>query len=187
MSLLDVAVIIAGLGLMVFLLWFFFGPKQGKAAAIRAGVQEAVIRVEGAYQPSVVKVKAGLPVRLKFDRREGTDCSNRVVIPDFDISRALPAFQTTTIDFTPQEPGEYPFACWMNMYRGTIVLVAVADISAILTHVAQFALQEGIMAIPWNLIVWGVPGMAAGAFLGSHLAGWTSATRGISSLDCLWS
>lgn len=53
----------------------------------------------------------------------------------------------------------------------SIVLVAVADISAILTHVAQFALQEGIMAIPWNLIVWGVLGMAAGAFLGSHLQG----------------
>lgn len=53
----------------------------------------------------------------------------------------------------------------------SIVLVAVADISAILTHFTQFVVAEGIEAIPWNLIVWGVPGMAAGAFVGSWLQG----------------
>jgi uncharacterized membrane protein YfcA len=53
----------------------------------------------------------------------------------------------------------------------SIVLVAVADISAILTHFTWFVTHEGVGAIPWNLIVWGVPGMAAGAFLGSHLQG----------------
>jgi Cu+-exporting ATPase len=122
MTAIDIAVILGGLGFILFLLWFFFGPKKGKAAAFRAGVQEATVRVEGAYQPSVITVKAGTPVRLKFDRREGTDCSNRVVLPDFNISRALPAFATTAVDFTPEQPGEYPFACAMNMYRGTIVV-----------------------------------------------------------------
>ena len=122
MSGMDWLVIGGGLALIVFFLWFFFGPKKGKAAAFRAGVQEATIRVEGAYQPNVITVKAGTPVRLKFDRREATDCSNRVVLPAFEISRALPAFQTTSIDFTPEEPGEYPFACAMNMYRGTLVV-----------------------------------------------------------------
>ncbi|MBW3570514.1 MAG: heavy metal translocating P-type ATPase [Gemmatimonadetes bacterium] len=119
---LDIAVIAAGVALITFLLWFFFGPKTGKAAVFQAGAQEATIRVEGAYQPNVIEVTAGAPVRLKFDRREATDCSNRVVIPDFDLSRALPAFQTTTIEFTPETPGEYPFACAMNMYRGTLVV-----------------------------------------------------------------
>ncbi|MCG3113323.1 MAG: cadmium-translocating P-type ATPase [Candidatus Manganitrophus sp. SB1] len=118
----DLTVIVAGLGLIVFLLWFFFGSKQGKAAAIQAGVQEVTIRVEGAYQPNRVVVKAGMPVRLKFDRREGTDCSNRVVLPDFGISLALPAFAATSVEFTPQKPGEYPFSCAMNMYRGTLVV-----------------------------------------------------------------
>ncbi len=122
MTIIDGLVIAAGLGLIAFLLWFFFGPKQGKAAVLQGGVQEATIRVEGAYQPNIVTVKAGVPVRLKFDRREATDCSNRVVLPDFSISRALPAFATTTIQFTPEQPGEYPFACAMNMYRGTIVV-----------------------------------------------------------------
>jgi uncharacterized membrane protein YfcA len=53
----------------------------------------------------------------------------------------------------------------------SIVLVAVADISAVLTHTIQFVTQEGMRAIPWNLIVWGAPGMAVGAYLGSSLQG----------------
>jgi len=126
MNAIDLAVVASGFALIGFLLWFFFGPKTGKAAVFQAGVQEATIRVEGAYQPNRITLKAGVPARLKFDRREATDCSNRVVLPDFSISRALPAFATTAIEFTPQEPGEYPFACAMNMYRGTI-LVEPAD------------------------------------------------------------
>jgi len=122
MDLAELLVVIGGFSLIAFLLWFFFGPKTGKAAVFQAGAQEATIRVEGAYQPNLITVTAGTPVRLKFDRREATDCSNRVVLPDFDISRALPAFATTTIEFTPTTPGEYPFACAMNMYRGTIVV-----------------------------------------------------------------
>ena len=122
MSGIEWVVILGGVGALAFLLWFFFGPKRGRAAVFRAGVQEATIRVEGAYQPNVITVKAGAPVRLRFDRREATDCSNRVVIPGFGVSRALPAFQTTTIEISPEEPGEYPFACAMNMYRGTLVV-----------------------------------------------------------------
>lgn len=53
----------------------------------------------------------------------------------------------------------------------SIVLVAVADFGAILTHFTQFVSNQGIGAIPWNLIVWGVPGMAAGASFGSWLQG----------------
>lgn len=51
----------------------------------------------------------------------------------------------------------------------SIVMVAVANVSASATHFVQFVTAEGLTAIPWNLIVWGVPGMAAGALLGSHL------------------
>lgn len=53
----------------------------------------------------------------------------------------------------------------------SIVLVAVADLGAILTHFSQFVINQGIGAIPWNLIVWGIPGMAGGALFGSWLQG----------------
>lgn len=53
----------------------------------------------------------------------------------------------------------------------SIVLVAATNISASVTHFLRFAFTEGSGEIPWNLIVWGAPGMAAGALLGSHLQG----------------
>lgn len=53
----------------------------------------------------------------------------------------------------------------------SIVLVAIADIGAALTHFTQFILREGLYGVPWNLIVWGIPGMALGALLGSHFQG----------------
>lgn len=53
----------------------------------------------------------------------------------------------------------------------SIVLVAVANLAAAATHLVGFAIGDGLGEIPWNLIVWGVPGMASGAFLGVHLQG----------------
>ncbi|MBI4497479.1 MAG: HAD-IC family P-type ATPase, partial [Chloroflexi bacterium] len=118
----DVVVLLVGLGLIAFLGWWFFGPKAAVAARLTGGAQEIEVVVKETYQPNVIRVRQGIPVRLKFNRQEATDCSNRVLLPDFGISRALPAFQTTVVEFTPQAPGEYPFTCWMNMYRGTIVV-----------------------------------------------------------------
>lgn len=34
----------------------------------------------------------------------------------------LPAFRTTPIEFTPEEPGEYTFTCGMNMMRAKLVV-----------------------------------------------------------------
>jgi len=118
----DIGVGLAGLAIIVFLLWWFFGPKTAVAARLIRGVQEIDILVKETYQPNVIRVRQGVPVRLKFNRQEAIDCSSRVLIPDFGISRALPAFQTTVIAFTPETPGEHPFTCWMNMYRGTIIV-----------------------------------------------------------------
>ncbi len=61
MEAIDLLVMGSGVVLIACLLWFFFGPKQGKAAVLRAGVQEATIRVEGAYQPNRIALKAGAP------------------------------------------------------------------------------------------------------------------------------
>jgi plastocyanin domain-containing protein len=93
MSGVDRVVIVGGVALIVFLLRFFFEPKQGKAAVLQAGVQEATIRVEGAYQPNVMTVKAGTPVWLTFDQHAATDCANRAVLSDFGSSRTLTAFR----------------------------------------------------------------------------------------------
>ena len=85
------------------------------------GVQQAVVRVQGGYSPATVRVKAGRPVRLTFDRQEASGCSDVVSIPAFGVRAALAPYQTTTVEFTPAEPGSYAFTCGMGMLRGEIV------------------------------------------------------------------
>jgi plastocyanin domain-containing protein len=91
-------------------------------------VQEVRITVKGGYTPDTIVVQAGRPVRLQFYRDETADCSERVVFEDFGIDTALPAFQATTIEFTPPDAGEYRFRCGMNMLKGLLVVEpATAD------------------------------------------------------------
>ena len=101
-------------------LWFFFAPRKAYRAPLRDGVQEAVVEVKGGYSPAVIEAEAGVPLRLIFDRKEDGECSSHVVFSDFGVDLALPAFRTTTLTLHPDQPGEYPFACGMNMLHGTL-------------------------------------------------------------------
>lgn len=51
------------------------------------------------------------------------------------------------------------------------VIVAGTVVGAATTHLIQLAAEGGLSAIPWNLIVWAVPGSVAGAFLGTRMQG----------------
>lgn len=100
--------------------WFLFSKTKVQKVASEAGMQEITITVDGGYEPDRIRVSAGQPVRLKFLRRDPSSCLEKVLIPDFQIAEDLPLHQTTPVEFTPQEPGSYPFTCGMNMFRGTV-------------------------------------------------------------------
>ncbi len=51
------------------------------------------------------------------------------------------------------------------------VIVAGTVAGAATTHLVQLYLGGGLRAIPWNLIVWAVPGAVLGAFIGTRLQG----------------
>jgi len=112
------AVLLTGL-----LAWFFFGPKRSRQAELADGVQVVKVTVKGGYSPDVIQVVTGVPVRLLFDRQESGDCSSRVVFPDFKVNQTLPAFETTAVEFLPDTPGEYGFACGMSMLHGRLRVV----------------------------------------------------------------
>ena len=120
----EILVTAGGAGLIAALAWFFFGPKQARRAEVRGGVQEVEITVKGGYSPNLIRVQAGVPLRLVFDRQENSDCSSRVVFPDFGVSKSLAAFGRTTVEFTPTRAGEFGFACGMNMLHGTLLVGA---------------------------------------------------------------
>jgi len=150
MDAVDVGVLI-GAGLLVASLgWFFFGAKKIRVAAMTAGVQEATITVKGGYSPNVIRVRQGTPVRLLFDRQEGGDCTSRVVFPDFTLAAALPAFETTAVQFIPAKAGRFGFACGMNMVHGTLeVEPAPAEpVAGPATGGAESTTSAGAMAPP---------------------------------------
>ena len=101
----------------------FFGEREKVAAGVTSsGVQEIKITVKGGYSPDVIAVKQGVPVKLDFYRDETASCTEQVVFGDFGIARNLPAYKTTSIEFTPDKAGEFIFACGMNMVRGKLVV-----------------------------------------------------------------
>ena len=121
----EIIVLIIGIATIAFVLWYFFGERKRVAATVKAGgLQQVKVTVKGGYDPDVIVVKQGQPVRLDFYRDETASCSDRVVFGDFGISRELPSFKTTSIDFTPDKSGEFTFACGMNMMRGKLVVEA---------------------------------------------------------------
>lgn len=123
MSLDVVLVDLAALATVAWIVWYFWlSEKEATAATVGAGgVQEVHVRVKGGYDPDLVVVEAGRPVRLLFNREETAACSERVLIPDFDVSRDLPTGETVAIELDSVPPGEYPFACQMGMLRGKLV------------------------------------------------------------------
>lgn len=119
-----------GLGLIgLELWWFLFSKPKSRQAAIQSGIQEATVTVDGGYEPSQIVVRAGQPVRLKFDRKDPSQCLEEVRFPDFHIAQTLPLNQVTAIEFTPEKPGRYEFTCGMNMFRGIVDVQAAEEVA----------------------------------------------------------
>ncbi len=106
----DIAVVVGGIAVIATLAWYFFAPRKAAGAQLESGRQVVDITVRGGYSPNLVRIEAGKPVRLRFDRQENSDCSARVVFPDLRKSASLAAFGTTTLDLDIPEPGEYSWA-----------------------------------------------------------------------------
>lgn len=117
-------VTLLGVLLIAFIVWFFWlkRTKGARAAATSGGYQEAMILVKGGYTPDVIVVEHGKPVRLNFRREETAACSEMVLFPDFSKSAHLPTGETVPVEFLPDKPGEYEFACQMGMLRGKLIV-----------------------------------------------------------------
>jgi plastocyanin domain-containing protein len=126
-------VVLASAGAILWVNWYFFlagrsasaavaaAPTSATGAAGAAGVARATIVVDGGYSPNTVRVKAGEPVRLVFDRRDTGSCSEEVVFPDFGVRKYLPTGQETVVELTPPAAGRYEFTCGMSMLRGALI------------------------------------------------------------------
>jgi plastocyanin domain-containing protein len=128
MSGIEWMVLAGAVGGIAWVNWYFFVAGRSPAGAAVAtvahagsGVPRLTIVVDGGYSPNTVRVRPGQPVRLVFDRRDASSCSEEVVFPDFGIRKYLPTGQKTTIELTPPRAGSFPFTCGMSMLRGTLI------------------------------------------------------------------
>jgi plastocyanin domain-containing protein len=120
----QILVTTLGLLAIAWVVWYFFLGEREQARAVvgAGGAQEIRVLVKGGYSPDLIVVEKGRPVRLDFYRDETASCSDTVVFGDFGISRPLPAFRTTAVEFTPDRAGEFTFTCGMGMLRGKLIV-----------------------------------------------------------------
>lgn len=96
----------------------------GGAAIMRDGVQEVSMRVTpyGTYEPKVLTVRAGLPVRWNVDGTDAAGCTDILTVPSLNISRRLLPGKNV-IEFTPKQRGTLAFMCSMGMVRGSFRVI----------------------------------------------------------------
>jgi plastocyanin domain-containing protein len=126
MSAADFGVVALGGAVIAAIYWWFFAARGSvvEAKPVDGGIQEQVITVAGGYSPATIKVQAGRPVRLVFDRQESNPCTEEVVLSDFGVRRFLPTGERTAVEFTPSAPGTFRFSCGMGMVHGTLEVTA---------------------------------------------------------------
>lgn len=117
-------VLVIGLLLVAFIVWFFWlkRTKGARAAETSGGYQEVMVLVKGGYTPDTIIVRHGKPVRINFRRDETAGCSDKVIFADFQKSADLPTGKLVPVEFMPKEVGEFTFACPMGMFRGRLIV-----------------------------------------------------------------
>lgn len=118
MSIEQIIVIIAAVGAISGIYWFFLGKRA--ATAVKA-IGEIEIIVDGGYSPETIEVPAGKSTVLHFLRKDPSSCLEEVVISDLKIRRALALNERTDVTIAPPHAGTFRFSCGMGMFHGTII------------------------------------------------------------------
>lgn len=110
--------------LIALIVWWFWIYKPGEMVVGEGAV--TILVENGIYEPSRIRLPAGQGGLLRFIRRDASPCAAMVIFDDFGISEELPLNTPKDIILPPMDAGEYAFTCQMQMYRGELIVSAVA-------------------------------------------------------------
>ena len=91
-------------------------PKEPPAGQQEEQVVTMKITSSG-FEPEKINIKSGVPVKWVIDGDGATGCTNRLIIPDLNISKVIKPGENI-VKFTPNQKGKIAFSCWMGMVRG---------------------------------------------------------------------
>jgi len=93
------------------------------AEVVPTEVQRVEMRVgPSSFEPSVIRVKAGIPVEWVIIGENPSGCTNRIIVPGTELSVPVRKGGSQVVRFTVAEKGVIPFSCWMSMVHGKIVV-----------------------------------------------------------------
>lgn len=120
----DIIVIVGSSLLIGFIVWWFFGKREGKQveSVVNGSEQEIGVTVDGGYLPNVVVLKKDIPAKIVFHRKDFSACFSHVVFPDFGINEELPVGEKFAIEIDTSTVGEFSYACGMNMFHGKVIV-----------------------------------------------------------------
>jgi plastocyanin domain-containing protein len=72
------------------------------------------------FEPALVTVKRGKPVKLVVTRKTERTCATEIVMKDFGVNQPLPSGKPVSVVVNPKGPGQYRFACGMDMVAGVL-------------------------------------------------------------------
>mgnify|MGYP001560270454 CR=1 FL=1 len=101
-------------------------PEQSSApdqSTVPAEQDDGVVRIivdERGFTPSKVELPPDSTAVLEFLRTSEKTCATAVVFSDTGMRHELPLNGPVRVTIQPRDGQEIPFACAMNMYKGSI-------------------------------------------------------------------
>ncbi len=95
----------------------------GPVTIDQSGVQEvSMVATAEAFEPDLITIKVGVPVRWKVDGTRANGCTSVLTIPALNITKYLTS-GINIIEFTAPEKGNLAFSCGMGMVRGNFTVL----------------------------------------------------------------
>ena len=121
---LNIIVTIICIALIAFILFWFSKSLKNldKRPSKKNGYQEIRVEVMGGLYAELIILKKSVPARIVFDRKDPSPCLDQIVFPDFGVHADLPMGEEYIVEITPEQAGEFGFACGMNMMHGKMIV-----------------------------------------------------------------
>lgn len=116
----DIVINLVALLLIAGIVWWFWLYKPVAVQQVSDVVD--ILVDNGVYEPANIRVQAGIPLKLKFLRKDASPCAEKVIFDKLNLSVDLPVGEPVEIEIQPDQAGEIEFTCQMRMYRGKLLV-----------------------------------------------------------------